>query len=205
MAEHLLFNKPYNVLSQFSEGRQPPHSSSDPRATLRDYIDVPKIYPVGRLDYDSEGLVLLSDHGLLQHRLSDPKFGHSRTYWVQVERVPNQVALSQLRQGVQIKDYTTRPAEVRLISSPELPPRDPPIRVRKQIPTAWIEMSLTEGRNRQARRMTAAVGFPTLRLVRVAIGPLRLDGLAPGQWRALTRDEIRQLYRMVGLCPELRA
>ncbi len=201
MAEHLLFNKPYNVLTQFSEGRELPQSAAL-RSTLKDFIDVPNVYPVGRLDYDSEGLLLLTSHGSLQHRLSDPKFGHSRTYWVQVERIPDEAALERLRCGVQVQDYTTRPATVRLLSDePSLSPRYPPIRVRRQIPTAWMEMVLTEGRNRQVRRMTAAVGFPTLRLVRVAIAHLYLGGLAAGQWRALTPAEVRQLYQLVGLRP----
>jgi 23S rRNA pseudouridine2457 synthase len=200
MAEHLLFNKPYNVLAQFSEGRESLKNESAPRSTLKDYIDVPNVYPVGRLDYDSEGLLLLSDWGVLQHRLSDPKFGHSRTYWVQVERIPDEFALNQLRSGVQIQDYITRPAGVKLMShDPNLPPRTPPIRARQQVPTAWLEMILTEGRNRQVRRMTAAVGFPTLRLVRVAIANLCLDGLEPGQWRSLTQGEVAQLYQRIGL------
>jgi 23S rRNA pseudouridine2457 synthase len=171
---YILFYKPYGVLSQFSgEGR-----------TLRDYIPVKNCYPVGRLDCDSEGLLLLTDDGALQHRLTDPKFEHPRTYWAQVERLPDEAALQQLRQGVTIQDYHTRPAQVRLLpEEPVLPPRDPPIRFRKNVPTAWIELVLTEGRNRQVRRMTAAVGHPTLRLVRVAIGNMRLGELKPGEWR----------------------
>jgi 23S rRNA pseudouridine2457 synthase len=200
MAQYLLFNKPFDVLTQFSEGREALRTVSTSRATLKAYIPVPDVYPVGRLDRDSEGLLLLTDHGPLQHRLSDPKFGHPRTYWVQVERIPDEFALNQLRDGVKVKDYVSRPAKVQLIyKEPDLPPRDPPIRYRLQVPTAWLEMTLTEGRNRQVRRMTAAVGFPTLRLVRVAIAHLRLDGLAPGQWRSLTQAEVSQLYRMVGL------
>jgi 23S rRNA pseudouridine2457 synthase len=199
MAVHLLFNKPYNVLTQFSEGQES-IQGFEPRLTLKDYIQIPEVYPVGRLDRDSEGLVLLTNHGPLQHRLSDPKFGHPRTYWVQVERIPNEAALEQLRRGVQIKDYRTRPVEVRrLVPEPVLPPRNPPIRQRKEVPAAWLEMVLTEGRNRQVRRMTAAVGFPTLRLVRVAIAHLDLTDLAPGQWRFLTQTEVSELYRMVGL------
>jgi 23S rRNA pseudouridine2457 synthase len=200
MTQHLLFNKPYDVLTQFSEGHETPQNASASRATLKDYISVPNVYPVGRLDRDSEGLLLLTNHGPLQHRLSDPKFGHSRTYWVQVERIPDESALDQLRVGVNVQDYTSRPAKVQLLSpEPDLPARDPPIRYRQQVPTAWIEMTLTEGRNRQVRRMTAVVGFPTLRLVRVAIAHLRLDGLAPGEWRSLTQAEVSQLYQMVGL------
>lgn len=200
MAQHLLFNKPYDVLTQFSEGLGTLQKTSEARATLKDYIPVPDVYPVGRLDRDSEGLLLLTNHGSLQHRLSDPKFGHSRTYWVQVERIPDESALDQLREGVKVQDYISRPAKVQpLYPEPDLPARDPPIRYRQQVPTAWIEMTLTEGRNRQVRRMTAAVGFPTLRLVRVAIAHLRLDGLAPGEWRSLTQAEVSQLYQMVGL------
>jgi 23S rRNA pseudouridine2457 synthase len=200
MAQHILFNKPYDVLTQFSEGHEALQNPTVPRATLKDYISIPEVYPVGRLDRDSEGLLLLTNYGPLQHRLSDPKFGHPRTYWVQVERIPDESALSQLRSGVKVQDYVSRPAKVQLLNPvPELPPRHPPIRSRQQIPTAWIEMTLTEGRNRQVRRMTAAVGFPTLRLVRVAIAHLCLEGLAPGEWRSLTQSEVKQLYQMVGL------
>ncbi|MGB8701012.1 MAG: pseudouridine synthase [Thermosynechococcaceae cyanobacterium] len=192
--QYLLFNKPYGVLTQFSD------RSLHPRPTLKDYIDVPNVYPVGRLDRDSEGLLLLTDHGALQHRLSDPQFGHPRTYWVQVERIPDAAAIAQLRQGIELSDYHTRPAQVRLLPSlPDLPPRDPPIRDRRHIPTAWLELTLTEGKNRQVRRMTAAVGFPTLRLVRVGIAHLPLTGLAPGQWRSLSAEEVLQLYRLLRL------
>jgi 23S rRNA pseudouridine2457 synthase len=181
---YILFNKPYGVLSQFSGERQ----------NLRTFIPVRNVYPVGRLDHDSEGLLLLTDDGSLQHRLSDPRFEHPRTYWIQVERVPGEEALLRLRQGVTIQGYHTKPAQVRLLEGePELPPRNPPIRFRKNVPTAWIEITLREGRNRQVRRMTAAVGHPTLRLVRVAIGNLRLDTLAPGEWRDLTPAEIASL------------
>lgn len=146
---------------------------------------------------DSEGLLLLTNDGQLQHRLLEPQFGHPRTYWVQVERIPDAEALKQLSQGVKIQDYRTRPASVKLLPvEPSLPPRDPPIRFRKNVPTAWLEMTLTEGRNRQVRRMTAAVGFPTLRLVRAAIGPLRLQDLEPGQWRDLTLDELQALHQL---------
>ncbi len=204
MAQHLLFNKPYDVLTQFSHGRasEGPETLQNQtalHATLKDFIPVTGVYPVGRLDRDSEGLLLLTDHGPLQHRLSDPKFGHPRTYWVQVERIPEEPTFNQLRCGVKVQDYISRPAKVEPIAEPDLPPRDPPIRYRQQIPTAWMEITLTEGRNRQVRRMTAAVGFPTLRLVRVAIAHLRLDGLAPGEWRSLTQAEVKQLYQMVGL------
>lgn len=184
----LLFYKPYDVLSQFSEE---PGSSA---RTLKNYISVPDVYAVGRLDRDSEGLLLLTNNGRVQHRLTDPRFQHPRTYWVQVERIPDQAALQQLRQGVIIQGYKTRPAKVDLLESePSLPPRDPPIRYRKSVPTAWLEMTLTEGKNRQVRRMTAAVGFPTLRLIRVAIGHLRLEGLNPGEWRELAAAELTDL------------
>jgi 23S rRNA pseudouridine2457 synthase len=152
---------------------------------------------VGRLDQDSEGLLLLTNDGPLQHRLINPKFHHPRTYWAQVERVPDEEALQQLRDGVLIKGDRTRPAQARLLEhDPDLPPRDPPIRVRKQIPTAWLELILTEGRNRQVRRMTAAVGFPTLRLVRTQILHLSLNQLEPGTWRELSADEVRSLWKL---------
>ncbi|MEM7650024.1 MAG: pseudouridine synthase [Cyanobacteria bacterium P01_A01_bin.70] len=182
-----MFYKPYDVLSQFTD-------SQGDRAILKNFIDVPGVYPVGRLDRDSEGLLLLTDHGRLQHRLSNPQYGHPRTYWVQVERQPDAAALQQLRQGVEIKGQRTRSAQVTsLPQAPTLPPRQPPIRYRKSVPTSWLELVLTEGRNRQVRRMTAAVGHPTLRLVRWAIGSLTLAGLAPGDWRSLTPDEVQQL------------
>ena len=181
---YLLFNKPYGVISQFSDAK-------GERPTLRDHVGVPDVYPVGRLDHDSEGLLLLTDDGWLQHRLTDPRYEHPKTYWVQVEGVPDSDALQRLRDGVQIwPDFRSRPALVeRIEGEPALPPRDPPIRFRLSVPTAWLALTITEGRNRQVRRMTAAVGFPTLRLVRVAIGEIRLDGLAPGQWRELTDAE----------------
>ena len=190
---YIAFNKPYGVLSQFS--------SSDEGRTLKDYIPVTRVYPVGRLDQDSEGLLLLTDDGGLQHRLTDPKFAHPRTYWVQVERVPDENALRQLQEGVVIQNYRTRPAQVRLLGEePHLAPRDPPIRFRKTVPTAWLEITLIEGRNRQVRRMTGAVGHPTLRLVRVAIADLRLNelGLETGKWRALTVHELRA-FRHAGV------
>jgi 23S rRNA pseudouridine2457 synthase len=184
---YILFYKPYDVLTQFTD-----NSSETKRSTLKDYIPIPNIYAVGRLDRDSEGLLLLTDDGPLQHRLSDPKFAHPRTYWVQVERIPDAGAIAALQTGVTIQDYRTRSAKVQLLSAePALPPREPPIRFRKNVPTAWLEMTLTEGRNRQVRRMTAAVGFPTLRLVRSAIGHLRLEGLKPGEWRELTQADLR--------------
>lgn len=187
---YLLFYKPYNVLCQFTDD----NPTVAQRQTLKDYIPISGVYPVGRLDQDSEGLLLLTNHGQLQHRLSDPKFHHPRTYWVQVERTPDVAAIRQLQQGVVIQGYRTRPAKVVLLpQAPDLPPRDPPIRFRKTVPTAWLAITLTEGRNRQVRRMTAAVGFPTLRLVRTQIGNLSLTGLQPGEWRDLTPSELRYL------------
>jgi 23S rRNA pseudouridine2457 synthase len=183
---YLIFYKPYGVLSQFTD--------QSGRSTLKDFIDVPHVYPVGRLDWDSEGLMLLTDDGRWQHRLSDPKYQHPRTYLVQVERIPDDRALQQLADGVDIQNYRTRRSQVKLLASPpDLPPRDPPIRERKTVPTAWIELTLTEGKNRQVRRMTAAVGFPTLRLVRVAIDRLNLSDLGLGEWRDLTEQEVKIL------------
>jgi 23S rRNA pseudouridine2457 synthase len=171
----ILFNKPFNVLSQFTD--------KEGRRTLAEFIRVPRVRPAGRLDYDSEGLLLLTDDGALQTRIAEPKHKLPKTYWAQVEGEPDAEALEELRRGVQLSDGRTRPSEVRRIPEPELWPRDPPIRMRRNIPTSWIELTITEGRNRQVRRMTAAVGLPTLRLVRVAVGPYRLAGLAPGEWR----------------------
>ncbi|MBO3461894.1 pseudouridine synthase [Aetokthonos hydrillicola Thurmond2011] len=186
---YIIFYKPYGVLSQFTK-------DTPTRSTLKDYLSISDIYPVGRLDWDSEGLLLLTNNGQLQHRLSHPKFKHERTYLVQVERIPDAEALAKLQAGVQIQDYRTRPAKVRLLTEePLLPERDPPIRFRKNVPTAWLEMTLTEGKNRQVRRMTASVGFPTLRLVRVSIAHLQLDGLQPGQWRNLNPSELALLER----------
>jgi len=178
---YILLNKPYDVICQFSDAK-------GGRKTLADFVPVPRVYPVGRLDRDSEGLVLLTSDGWLQHRLTDPKYDHPKTYWAQVEGIPDEPALKQLREGLQIwDDFRTRPAQARMLDGePDLPPRDPPIRYRAAIPTSWIEIILTEGRNRQVRRMTAAVGFPTLRLVRVAIGKLTLGALKPGEWRELS-------------------
>ncbi|TVQ10814.1 MAG: pseudouridine synthase [Leptolyngbya sp. DLM2.Bin27] len=194
--QYLLFYKPYNVLSQFSEGSTPPAASRS-RLTLKDFVPVEQVYPVGRLDRDSEGLMLLTNHGQVQHRLSDPRFAHPRTYWVQVEHVPTPRALDQLRQGVIIKGYHTRPCRAQLIPAPAaLPPRDPPIRHRQTIPTAWLELTLEEGKNRQVRRMTAAVGHPTLRLVRVAIAHLHLGALQPGEWRFTTAAERQALLQL---------
>ncbi len=185
---YLLFNKPYQVLCQF----QDEHG----RKTLKDYISVPGVYAAGRLDFDSEGLVFLTNDGRLQHRLTDPRYGHPRTYWVQVEGYPTPDALGALRQGVRIQDWTTRPAEVQVfLQEPDLPPREPPIRFRRHIPTTWLSLTLREGRNRQVRRMTAAVGLPTLRLVRVGIGELHWQDLAPGCWREVTDQERKSLFR----------
>ncbi|GAB2485786.1 pseudouridine synthase [Comamonas humi] len=172
----LCFNKPYGVLSQFTpEGRW---------RGLKDHIAVPGVYVAGRLDADSEGLLLLTNDGQLQARIADPRFKMEKTYWVQVEGVPSDEALAALARGVQLNDGATLPARARRLDpAPQLWPRDPPIRVRQNIPDSWIELVIREGRNRQVRRMTAAVGHPTLRLVRMAIGPYSLDGLAPGSWR----------------------
>jgi 23S rRNA pseudouridine2457 synthase len=184
----ILFYKPYGVLCQFTD------HSANPRPTLAKYIRVRDVYAAGRLDMDSEGLLLLTNDGTWQHRLTDPRYQHPRTYWVQVEGVPDGPALEALRCGVLIQGYRTKPAEAHLLSEPPpLPPRDPPIRFRKSIPTAWIELVLREGRNRQVRHMTAAVGFPTLRLVRAAIGDLQIGNLRPGDSRELTAAELRRL------------
>jgi 23S rRNA pseudouridine2457 synthase len=184
---YIIFHKPYGVLSQFTQ-ESPKH------ITLKEYINVPNVYPVGRLDWDSEGLLLLTNDGQLQHRLAHPRFGHQRTYWVQVERIPDVDAIHRLQTGVEIQDYRTRPAQVRLLlEEPSVVERIPPIRFRKSIPTAWLEMTLTEGKNRQVRRMTASVGFPTLRLIRVSIANIQLDDLALGQWRELTPLELTRL------------
>ncbi len=175
MPKLLLFNKPYGVLSRFTDPAGRPH--------LGGYIPVPGVYPAGRLDRDSEGLLVLTDSGRLQQRITHPRQKLIKTYWAQVEGTPDEAALNQLRNGVRLSDGLTAPAGACRIPDPEIQARNPPIRVRRHIPTAWIELRLTEGRNRQVRRMTAAVGFPTLRLVRVAIGPWHIDGLEPGQWR----------------------
>jgi 23S rRNA pseudouridine2457 synthase len=175
MSRLLLFNKPFNVLCQFTpEGD---------KQTLADYINVPRVYPAGRLDYDSEGLVLLTDDGKLQHRISDPQYKLPKTYLVQVERLPDETSLQSLRTGVLLNDGMTRPAQAELTEEPQLWERVPPIRIRKTVPTAWLRLVIHEGRNRQVRRMTAAVGHPTLRLVRVQIGDWKLEDLAPGAWR----------------------
>lgn len=171
----ILFNKPMNVLTQFTdqEGRQ----------TLKDFIDVPNVYAAGRLDKDSEGLLVLTDDGRMQAKIAHPKNKMPKTYWVQVEGTPDDTDLDVLRKGVDLKDGRTRPAIVKRMDEPDaLWPRDPPVRFRKSVPDCWIEITITEGKNRQVRRMTAAVGHPTLRLIRARVGPWSLDGLASGQW-----------------------
>jgi 23S rRNA pseudouridine2457 synthase len=174
----IAFNKPFNVLCQFTDG-------SD-RHTLADFVETKDVYPAGRLDYDSEGLLLLTDDGTLQKRIADPRHRTKKTYLAQVERVPDDKAVALLRRGVKLKDGMTAPAGARLVEQPDwLWLRVPPIRHRVSVPTAWLEIALTEGRNRQVRRMTAAVGHPTLRLVRVSIGAWSLDGLCPGEWKVI--------------------
>ena len=173
----IAFNKPYGVLCQFTD------RSTPPRPTLAGFGLPPGVYAAGRLDHDSEGLLLLTDDGALAHRLTDPRHKQPKTYWVQVEGEPDEAQLAALRSGVQLRDGPTRPAQVERIDLPALWPRDPPVRFRKTVPDAWLQLEIGEGRNRQVRRMTAAVGLPTLRLVRVAIGGHRLDGLLPGQRR----------------------
>ena len=183
-ARVLVLYKPYGHVSRFGDEAGHPGLAS--------LVPLPEVYAAGRLDHDSEGLLLLTDDGALAHGLTDPRCAHPRTYWVQVERVPDARALEALARGVVVQGRRTRPAQVRLLrEAPPLPPRSIPIRFRKSVPTAWLELTLREGRNRQVRRMTAAVGHPTLRLVRAALGPLHLAdlGLAPGQWRALRPDE----------------
>lgn len=179
MAKLILFNKPYGVLSQFTD-----RGTETTRSTLSDFIDLPGVYPAGRLDRDSEGLMLLTSDGKLQARIADPKYKMAKTYLVQVEGEVEEKSLSMLRQGVELNDGMTRPAEVERIAEPDLWPRDPPIRVRKSVPDCWIRLTISEGRNRQVRRMTAVVGHPTLRLVRWSVGEWSLAGLQPGEWRA---------------------
>jgi 23S rRNA pseudouridine2457 synthase len=180
----LAFHKPYGVISQFLP--------KGGHVTLAAFGFPPHVHPAGRLDADSEGLLLLTDDGGLQHRLTDPRYEHPKTYWAHVEGAPTDAALAPLRAGIRLRDYVTRPCDARVLAqAPELPPRDPPIRARKHIPDAWIELVLHEGRNRQVRRMTAAIGFPTLRLVRAAIGQIDLHGLAPGTFREVEAPRIR--------------
>jgi 23S rRNA pseudouridine2457 synthase len=175
----IAFNKPYGVLCQFTDRNVPP------RPTLAGFGLPPDVYAAGRLDVDSEGLLLLTDDGALAHRLTDPAHKQAKRYLVQVEGMPDDTQLAALRAGVRLKDGPTRPAQARIVEPPALWPRQPPVRVRRTVPDAWLELSIREGRNRQVRRMTAAVGLPTLRLVRVAIGKHRLQSLAPGEWRRL--------------------
>jgi 23S rRNA pseudouridine2457 synthase len=179
MARLILFNKPWGVLSQFTDKG----NAGSERSTLSDYIELPGFYPAGRLDRDSEGLLLLTDDGRLQARIADPKHKLAKTYLVQIEGEASEAALTSLRNGVLLKDGITRPARAEAIAPPALWPRDPPVRYRKSVPDCWLSLTITEGRNRQVRRMTAAVGLPTLRLVRWRVGDWTLEGIAPGEWR----------------------
>ncbi len=182
MSWFIRFNKPFDVLPQFTDRA----NVDSPRSTLSDFIDLPGVYPAGRLDRDSEGLMLLTDNGKLQAQISDPKHKMAKTYWVQVEGLPDPAALRALRDGVELKDGPTRPAKARLMDEPQwLWPRTPPIRERKSVPDCWVELTIREGRNRQVRRMTAAVGHPTLRLIRARIGDWTIEGLEPGAWDSL--------------------
>jgi 23S rRNA pseudouridine2457 synthase len=178
LARVILFNKPFGVLTQFT--------SKDQMPTLAKYIDVPGVYPAGRLDKDSEGLLVLTDDGKLQNKIASPRLKMPKTYWVQVEGIPTNKDLDVLRDGIQLKDGMTRPAKVDLMREPDIWDRNPPIRERKSIPTEWLRISIKEGRNRQVRRMTAAIGFPTLRLVRYSVGKWVVDGILPGQYRELS-------------------
>ncbi len=188
----LRFYKPYGVLTKFTD--------AEDRPTLANYVNAPNVYPVGRLDMDSEGLLILTDFGLLSQRLTDPAYRHPRIYLVQVERVPDEAALEKLRVGVVIEQKKTLPAHVELLDyEPDLPPREPPVRFRKSVPTAFLKMTLYEGRNRQVRKMTAAVGHPTLRLIRISSGPIKLEGLQPGEWRDLSEEERAGLLKSVKL------
>lgn len=178
----VLFNKPFNVLSQFTDAEK--------RDTLANYIKLKNVYPAGRLDRDSEGLLILTGYGKLQHYISQPRYKMEKTYWAQLEREVSSEAIDYLRTGVMLNDGPTAPATVNIIDEPDIWARHPPIRERKNVPTSWIEISITEGRNRQVRRMTAEAGFPTLRLIRVAIGPWQLGDLQPGEYREISRNEL---------------
>ena len=182
MPKLVLFNKPYNVLSQFTDS-DTKHASD--RKNLSDYLSIDKVYPAGRLDRDSEGLLLLTDSGSLQHQIAHPKHSKEKSYWVQVDGAITEQAIRQLRQGVKLKDGLTLPAKARIIQEPDIWPRTPAVRFRKEIPTSWIELTISEGKNRQVRRMTAAVGFPTLRLIRHRIGKWQLNKLQPGEFLLL--------------------
>lgn len=196
---YLAFFKPYRVMCSFTD--------PDGRATVRDYVPVEGVYAAGRLDYDSEGLMILTDDGWLNHRLTHPRFNHPKTYWVQVEGIPDEEALRALRRGILVKGQRTLPAEVELLTGervPVVPPRSVPIRYRKNIPTAWLRVVLREGKKRQVRHMTAAVGHPTLRLLRIAMGPVSLGDLAPGAYRELSDEELDALAEQFRLAPKAR-